>query len=103
MIEVSVDQLSQVEYLIEQSKLGNHILFDSNTIRNSFESPFDEGFSEEDAYAVEHHIERIITQPSIERKKAYLDGLNHETHRLVVRTYLNIVENNLYDEIKDFH
>jgi hypothetical protein len=95
VIHVSKRQLSQVEYLIGQSILGNHVLFDAEMVRRVLvdSSPIETA----DAHAVEHHIEKLILQPSIDEKRAYLEGLDQETLERVVRTYFNIVENNLYE------
>ncbi|MCC7441102.1 MAG: hypothetical protein IT285_05700 [Bdellovibrionales bacterium] len=99
MIYVSQDQLDQVEYLIRQSIQGNHVLFDSDTVRDVFLSLRSDasGFAVQDAYGVEHHIERLISQPSLAQKRAYLERLDRDTYRKVVRTYFNIVENNLFE------
>lgn len=106
MIHVDEDHLDQVEYLLEQAAQGNHVLFDSDTLKRVLRAtdPGDgAGIGAEDAYAVEHHIERLITEKSFERKRAYLDGLPPETFEKVVRTYFNIVENNLYENLETTH
>ena len=101
VIYVSKRQLQQVEYLIAQSTLGNHVLFDIERVRQIFwrGDPFlTELLSDEDAYSVEHHIERLILQPTLAEKRAYLEKLDPDTFELVVKTYFNIVENNLYEK-----
>ena len=100
MIYISRNQLSQVEYLIGQSIQGNHVLFDLEAVRRAFwkeSSSLYPAISDEDAYSVEHHIERMILEPTLAQKRAYLDGLDEETFVRVVRTYFNIVENNLFE------
>lgn len=100
MIYISKRQLSQVEYLIGQSIQGNHVLFTLESVRNVFWKNNQESkseFSAEEAYLVEHHIERIILLPSLEQKRAYLEHLPHHIYENVVKTYFNIVENNLYE------
>ena len=37
MIHISKHQLAQVEYLLEQSAQGNHVLFDTDELRRVFE------------------------------------------------------------------
>jgi hypothetical protein len=88
-----------VEYLIHQSVQGNHVLFDLESLRRVFwkENFLLEVLSDEDAYAVEHHIEKLMTQPSLAQKRAYLDALDERTFHILVRTYFNIVENNIYE------
>jgi hypothetical protein len=101
MIHVSKNKLHQVEYLIQQSLQGNHILFDHDHLTRIFREGSASGLlkplSEEEAYGVEHHIERLIGEPSLMQKRAYLDSLDSRTYAWVVRTYFNIVENNLWE------
>ena len=101
MIYVSQAQLDQVQYLIEQSALGNHILFDHETIRNVFANS--SHLSEEESYQVEHHIEKLIELPTLAHKKAYLEKLDQTTYHRVVRTYFNIVENKLFESCEVKH
>lgn len=98
VIYVSEDQLTQVEYLIGQSVQGNHVLFESHVIREAYERTAGDQFSEDDAYGVEHHIENLITQPTLAQKRAYLERLDLKTHDFVVRTYFNIIENSIIED-----
>ena len=107
MIYISEDQLGQVEYLIGQSIQGNHVLFDTDTVRRVFKkagpecTPLKAGDTE--AYGVEHHIEKLMVMPGLHEKRAYLDQLDSATFDLVVRTYFNIVENNLFESAEVKH
>jgi len=106
LIYISRRQISQVEYLIGQSIQGNHVLFDIESVRKVFwkdSKAFTSALSEEDAYSVEHHIERMILEPTLAQKRAYLEGLDENTFVRVVKTYFNIVENNLYDNSRVEH
>ena len=96
MITVSKDQLQKVEYLLNQSAQGNHILFDQKIVRHVFTTPT-APMTEEQAYEVEHLIEKIISLDGLQAQRAYLDQLPQETLFRVVKTYFNIVENNLYE------
>lgn len=104
MIYVSKQQLDQVEYLIGQSVQGNHILFDGDSLRKVFKktSP-GKALDEQEAYQVEHHIERLIAQPTLLQKRAYLERLDSKTYEWVVRTYFNIIENNIYENSEVKH
>ena len=101
MIHVSKSKLTQVEYLIEQSIRGNHVLFGTEQVRQIFErersSSYQPLLTDEQAYSVEHHIERMIQLPSLLEKRDYLHSLEPETQDHVIRTYFNIVENTLYE------
>jgi hypothetical protein len=96
MITVSKDQLETVEYLLQQSAQGNHVLFDVDTVRHVFTLPA-AVMSEEEAYEVEHHIEKLIAMDGIGKQRAYIDHLPEELLFRVVKTYFNILENNLFE------
>lgn len=103
MIVVSEALYQQVEYLLDQSLAGNHVLFEQQSIRDVFCSDLGKNLTEEQSVAVEHHIERLIEQPTLLQKRAYLEGLDPATYRLVVRTYFNIIENRLLENIQARH
>jgi hypothetical protein len=105
MINVSKERLAQVEYLLSQSAQGNHVLFDTDELRSVFELASERRFtlSEEEAYEVEPHIERLLEEPSLESKRAYLKTLSRPVFERVVMTYISIVENNLYDSSETRH
>lgn len=103
MIYVNQDQLDQVEYIIEQSARGYHILFDNDLIRRVYHSSVkDNDVATEDNAEIEKHIENLILQPTLISKRAYLEKLSSQTLRRVVRSYFSIVENNIFEGIK-FH
>lgn len=101
VIHVSKDQLRQIQYLIQQSMQGNHVLFDPTAVRDAFIDTRDP--TDEQAYSVEHHLERLIQQPNLAAQRAYLEQLDTDTFRLLVRTYFNIIENNIYDNLEVKH
>lgn len=97
MIYVNQKQLEQVEYLIEQSAKGFHVLFDNDVIREVFRK-FDD--AKEDNEQIEKHIEKLILQPTLVSKRAYLENLSPDIYVRVVRTYFSIVENNIFESLK---
>lgn len=110
MIQVSdfsKDQIGQVEYLIQQSIRGNHVLFDVDTLRKVLapETSYDllQNLTEDEANSVEQHIESLIRQPTLAQKRAYLEKLDVRIFAWVVKTYFNIIENNLYESQKGYH
>lgn len=105
MIQVSEEQIRQIEYLIEQSIMGNHVLFDVARIREVFvgRGGRPDETSPTQAQAIENHIEKMIGLPTLIQKRAYLERLDNRTYRMIVRTYFNIVENNLYDHGEAAH
>lgn len=107
MIHVNHSHVDQVEYMLGQAMQGNHVLFDPEIVRKVFRSgvthPDRDPISEEEAYAVEPHIEKLLELPSLEQKRAYVDHLDSQTLESVVRVYFNIVENSLYESISVRH
>ncbi len=108
MITIDENQLAQVQYLFEQSSRGNHLLFDPDSIRRVFLKPRRERSSEstlraKDAEKVERHIERLLAEPSLESKRAYLEGLDRRSYEWVLRTYFNILENQLAESAEAHH
>jgi len=106
MIYVNQTQLDQVEYLIEQSCRGHHVLFDTEVIRQAFsrmkleELELQDDETDEAGSTTEKHIENLILQPTLISKRAYLENLTLETRDRVVRTYFSIVENNIFEALK---
>jgi hypothetical protein len=104
MIQISEEQVRQVEYIIKQSIQGNHILFDPGTVREIFlDSKLEPSPELSKSYSVEHHIERIMAQPTLEQKRAYVDQLDPGTLELVIKTYFKIVESSLNEQQRIAH
>jgi hypothetical protein len=101
MITVSKAQLRQVEYLIQQSLQGNHVLFDASQLRAAMSIPEDSPGL--DAGTVERHIENLITLPSLAQKRAYLERLETPEFLELIRSYFNIIENNLLERSEARH
>ena len=99
MITVSKEQLDTVEYLLQQSAQGNHVLFGIDLVRQVFTLTHT-AMTEKEAYEVEHHIEKIISMDGLQKQKAYVDQLPQEVLHRVIKTYFNIVENNIFENQK---
>ncbi len=115
MIYVNQKQLDQVEYILQQSAQGHHILFENDEIRRVFETarltirtefeprPQRKLDGKGEPTEAEKHIENLILQPSIVSKKNYLENLTPEMFQDVVRTYFSIVENNIFEGMEFSH
>ncbi len=104
MIYVNQKQLDQVEYILEQSIRGHHILFEVDEIRTAFENANPAGSKEDDLVTeAEKHIENLILQPTLLSKRIYLENLSSDMYQYVVRTYFNIVENNIIEDMEFNH
>ena len=93
MIYVNQEQLDQVKYLIHQSALGNHLLFDEKTLRRIAPRVGQQEARTEKVEKAEHLLEQMILRPSISSKRAFLESLDPEIYDEVARVYFNIVQN----------
>ena len=102
MIQVSKGRaFRQVQYLIEQSRQGNHVLFAPEEIRRVLAKPAAQPQSlqhaVQEAIEVEPHLEKLLGLLSLDSKRAYLETLDRKTYEKVVKAYFNIVENSLLE------
>jgi hypothetical protein len=100
MIYIQEEQVAQVEYLIRQSMLGNHILFSQDQLRAALNTPLQELEPKEDCEA---HLEKLMGLPTLREKKLYLERLDRKITIGVIQTYFHIVENNLFESAKTRH
>lgn len=101
MIYVNQNQLDQVQYLVDQSARGNHILFDADTIKRISRLP--KADLEDDRTEIaEKLLEQLILCPTLQQKKMFLANLDKHTHDDVARVFLNIVANTA-QERQDFN
>lgn len=104
LIYISKANYKQVKYLIGQSIQGNHVLFDSDSLRRVFQKQLPHEFLEiEEAYSVEPLIERMITLPTLSEQKDFIKTLDSDTFEKFVRTYFNIIESNLLEATESRH
>jgi hypothetical protein len=96
MIFLSPDQLREVEYLINQSRVGVHHLFKPREIKRAYKV---KDIPSHDKY-LEHIKElffKFISQDNIKKKRRYYKRLSPRERAMIIRTYFNIVENELVD------
>lgn len=98
MIYVNQEQLDQVKYLLDQSALGNHILFDRRTIQRIAVRIGTTETRDERIEKAESLLEQMILRPTISDKKAFLETLDPSTHDDVARVYFNIVQNSAQEK-----
>jgi hypothetical protein len=93
MIYVSQEQLDQVNYLLAQSALGNHLLFDQHTLRRVLPGLAPAETRSAAVEKAEKLLEQMILRPTLGAKKAFLESLSPDLHDDVARVYFNIVQN----------
>lgn len=101
---LNFDQLNQLEYLLSQSAKGNHVLFNRDQIKKVFSQEKDEGnlfegpMSFKKIDEVRKLIEELLKQPTLVKKKEFINHLSEESQTLVIRAYFNILDNTLYPQ-----
>lgn len=103
--DLTHDCLEKMDQLIHQSARGIHILFDKadivRAIRN--EDPTLEENTIEKLKLVQELLYKFIRMKSVEEKRAYLLGLNHHDHALLIRAYFKIVDNSILNKTVEKH
>jgi len=97
MVRIDNSQIDEIQYIIRQSMNGLHILFDNDTIKKYLRDKDNEDdiFDETTSKRTEGLIERFMSTPTITAKKMFFKELSEEDKSLLIRTYFNIVENNV--------
>ena len=97
MIQVSQEKIKHVDYLWSQSALGNHVLFSADQVRMAFQSPA-VPMNEAEAERIGLLIETMIRFDSLDEQRKWLTTLPEESLYSVIKTYINIVENRIFDD-----
>ncbi len=106
IVYVNDDQLDQVQYLLEQSASGNHILFDNDTVKRvklTDESSLEPELKHIAEQEAEQIFEKLVTFPTLESKRTFLSRLDPKTYIDVVRVYMNIALNQTKSPIDRLH
>lgn len=100
MIRINVAQMQEIQYIIQQSMNGFHVLFDNETIKKFCRDTGTDTdiFDENKARATERLLEMFMSTPTINGRRSFFDNLNEEEKSLLVRTYFHIVENNILNK-----
>ena len=86
---------AQIEYLIHQSTLGVHFLFDKKDVTRVMMSPTDEKefFTLRNMERVQSLLSRFLDKPTLMDKERFLRSLNTLERDLMIRAYFHLVEN----------
>jgi hypothetical protein len=86
---------AQIEYLIHQSTLGVHFLFDKRDVVRVMMTPTDEKefFTLRNMERVQSLLSRFLEKPTMMDKERFLRSLNALERDLMIRAYFHLVEN----------
>lgn len=93
MIYLAPEQLREVEFLIGQSKSGIHHLFDASDIKVAFAQECN--IDSEDVDEIKDLFYEFISQKTLDAKRTFYRMLDQTQKTIVIRTYFNVVENEL--------
>jgi hypothetical protein len=102
MITVSGKLAREVEYLIEQSIQGHHVLFDPALLKSVL-VPTALNQRPNELQHVEPLLEQMLGLPSLAQKRAFMESLNEEEFMGVLRLWFNVVDNSLYHSSHERH
>ncbi len=86
---------AQIEYLIHQSTLGVHFLFDKKDVSRVMMVPTDEKdfFTMKNMERVQSLLSRFLGKPTLNDKERFLRSLTATERDLMIRAYFHLVEN----------
>jgi len=89
--------MQEIQYIIQQSVNGYHVLFDNETIKKfcNTAKTDDDIFDEQRSRTTEKLVEMFMSTPTINGRKLFFQSLPDEEKSLLIRTYFHIVENNV--------
>lgn len=96
---------TQIEYILHQSTLGIHFIFDNAEIARVLSEPKNEKdvFTQDKMVQVQDMLSKFLDRPTIVEKRSYLEKLKKEDFNLLVRAYFQLVENTILSNSKIRH
>jgi hypothetical protein len=105
LIQINKHQLQQIEYLLDQSAKGFHLLFDPQTVKRILSQPTEnlDFFTFENINKVQQILSDFLDKKSVMEKQRFIETLDSETFELLVRSYFNILDNTIFEATKLKH
>jgi hypothetical protein len=96
VFDIEPSHLEDLEYLISQSRLGVHHLFDRELLVGILIHTSElDLYSFENIDRVQQIVSDFIARPSFIDKRYYIESLDPEDFAVLVRAYFNLVENSI--------
>ena len=95
MIEIKQRDLNAIEFFLNQSTRGHHLLFDRQQVADILKTPTEQidFFKKNSMLRIQNLLTELIAKKSLEDKKNYLNSLDREAFEILLRTYFHIVDN----------
>ncbi|MFK8137165.1 MAG: hypothetical protein AB8E15_02285 [Bdellovibrionales bacterium] len=96
-LKLDENRLQQMEYLLDQSRNGHHLLFENSTIARVFSRKAEDNtmFKIDNLARIQDLLAKFMEKETLRKKRDFVHSLNHTDHDLLVRTYFNIIENSI--------
>lgn len=94
---VDETHIEDLESFLSQSLIGFHHLFDAEKIKDILQVPTEDldFFNLENMEEVQGLITKLMSKPSLDEKRRFLESLNKDRYEKVLRAYFHIVDSTL--------
>ena len=105
MIEIKERDLHEIEFFLNQSTLGHHLLFERKQVADILKTPTEklDFFKKNSLHRIQSLLTGLISKKSLKEKKHYLRSLDSEAFEILLRTYFHIVDNAVLAATQSIH
>lgn len=105
MIEIKERDLHEIEFFLNQSTLGHHLLFERDQVADILKTPTEQldFFKKNSLPRIQNLLTGLISKKSLKEKKHYLKSLDPEAFEILLRTYFHIVDNAVLASTRSIH
>ncbi len=105
MVEIKERDLHEIEFFLNQSTLGHHLLFERDEVAGILKTPTEklDFFKKNSLPRIQNLLTGLISKKSLREKKHYLKSLDPEAFEILLRTYFHIVDNAVLASTKSIH
>ena len=97
--------ITPLEYVLRLGAHGNHVLFDTDRIREAFAKKEEElaDLGSEHVLQVREAIRGVISIPEFEGKKQYISSLPRDIQHVLIFLYFQMIEKSIYLDHRKYH
>lgn len=105
MIEIKERDLHEIEFFLNQSTRGHHLLFDRKQVADILKIPTEKinFFKKNSLCRIQDLLTGLISKKSLKEKQIYLKSLDQEAFEILLRTYFHIVDNAILASTSTVH
>ena len=105
MIEIKERDLHEIEFFLNQSTRGHHLLFDRKQVADILKIPTEQidFFKKNNICKIQNLLTALISKKSLAEKRNYLNSLDQEAFEILLRTYFHIVDNAILASTNTVH